>query len=108
MEMQVEHTLPGLLADVGHDAEAFQSQLLGNLGDHLKAVRHNRTVARVHRGNRLNVLLGDHEKMRRRLWVDVIKGLALLVLIDLVRGDLPRCSLAKQTLCHLNRSFLFC
>ena len=102
----MEHALSRLLTDVGHNAEALQTHLFRDLGDHLEAMRHDRAVGRVHRSDRLDMLLGDHEKMRRRLRVDVIEGIALLVLIDFFRGNFSRGDFTEQTILHIDRSFL--
>ena len=80
----MEHALSRLLTNIGDHTEAVQPQFLRNLGNDLKAVCYDHAVGFIHRSNRLDVLLGDHQKMRRSLRVDVIEGIAQLVLIDLV------------------------
>ena len=81
--MQMEHALTRLLSDVGDHAEAVHAALLRNLRDNLKAVGHNRAVGRINGGNRLDVLLRDHEKMRGSLRVNVVEGVAEVILVHL-------------------------
>ena len=81
--MQMEHALTRLFSDVGDHAEAVHAALLGNLRNDLKAVRYNRAVGRINGGNRLDVLLRDHEKMRGSLRVNVVEGVAEVVLVHL-------------------------
>ena len=89
MEVQVVNALPRLLPDVGHHAVALQTQLLRQLGNDLKNVGHYGAVFRRDSGNRGNVGLGNHQKVYRGLGCDVIKGIAQIVLIDLVAGNFP-------------------
>ena len=49
--------------------------------------------------------LGNHEKMGGRLGVDVVEGIDLLVLIDLVGRNLTRRNLTEQTVAHGTTSF---
>ena len=89
MEMQMEHALSRLFANIGDHAETFQPHVLCNFGNHFKAVRYDCTVGGIHRSDRLDMLLGDDQKMRRCLRVDVVKGIALLVLIDFFSREFP-------------------
>lgn len=84
MKVQMEHALPRLLANIGDNAKTLQSQLLCHLCNDFKAVRYDCAVGSIHRSCRRDVLLGDHQKVCRRLRINVIKGIALLVLIDFV------------------------
>ena len=100
--MQVEDALSRLLPAVGHHAEVGDALLLGDLADDLEAVGHH---GRVFRGNGpagLDVGLGDHQKVRGGLGVDVIEGIDLVILIDLLGGDLsPAILQNKQSLMGL-------
>ena len=98
--MQMEHALTRLFSDVGDHAEAIHTALLGNLRNDLKAVRHNRAVGRINGGHRLDVLLRDHEKMRGSLRVNVIEGVAEVVLVHLARRDIARDDFTEQTIFH--------
>ena len=96
--MQMEHALTRLLSDVGDHAEAVHAALLGNLRNDLKAVRYNRAVGRINGGNRLDVLLGDHEKMRGRLRVDVVESVAEVILVHLARRNIAGDDFTEQTI----------
>ena len=89
MEMQMHHALPRLLADVGDDPVALQPLLLGHLGNDLEHVGHHGAVIAVHLSHRVDMGLGDHQKMSRRLGSDVVERIADVVLVDLAAGDLP-------------------
>ena len=89
MEVQVVDTLTGLLTDVGDHAVAIQTQLLGDLGDDGEDMGHHGGVVLGHFGDRGDVGLGDDQEMGGSLGIDVIKGEADLVLIDLIGRDLP-------------------
>ena len=80
--------LPRLIAAVVDDAVALHAQLLADLHDDLKAVSHHGAVVRRNGVGAADMLLGYHQKMGGRLGVDVVEGVALLVLVDLVAGDL--------------------
>ena len=98
--MQVVDALARLLPDVGDHAVAVQTQLLRHLGDDFENVGNHGAVVPGHLGHRTDVGLGDDQKVGGCLGIDVIEGVALLVLIDLVGGDLPGADLAEQTIGH--------
>ena len=102
--MQVRHTLARLLADVGHHPVALQTQLLGDLGDDGEDVGHHGGVVLSDLGHRGDVHLGNHQKVGGGLGIDVVEGVADLVLIDLVGGDLSLRDLAEQTIAHKRKS----
>jgi len=53
------------------------------------------------------VLLGDDQYMGWRLWVDIGKTDAQLILIDAIRWDNAGYNLAKQTICgHFGAFFI--
>jgi hypothetical protein len=61
---------------------------------------HNSAVVSVDLGNRGNVSLGNHQKMRGCLGGNVIKCEAQVVFIDLIAGDVAGNDLAEQTIRH--------
>ena len=73
MEVQVMHTLTGLLADVGHHPVALQAQLPAQPGDDLKNVGHHGAVAAVYLRHGANVILGDHQKVGGSLEFPIVK-----------------------------------
>lgn len=106
MEMQMRHALPCLLTDIGHHTVALNILFLRHPGNHLKNVRNDGAVAPVNAGNRGNVLLRDHKKMHRCLWVNVVECVADLVFIDLAARDLTGSDGAEQTIVfHREHSF---
>ena len=66
--------MPRLRAAVGYHPEVGDAQLLGDLGDHLKAVSHHSGVLRGDLPAGADVDLGDHQEVGGRLGVDVVKG----------------------------------
>ena len=89
MEMQVLDSLAGLIAAVVDDAVALCAQLTAQLGDDGEAVGHHSLVALVDLGGAADMLLGHHQEMHGSLRLDVVKGVAQLVLVQLLAGDLP-------------------
>ena len=87
--MEVMDGLAGLLTDVGDDAIALQTQLLGDLGDDGEDVSHDGGVVLSHFGHGGDVGLGDDQEMGGSLRVDVVESEADLVLIDFIGRDLP-------------------
>ena len=100
MKMQVEYALTRLFSDIGDHAEAVHALFLCNSGDDLKAVRNDSTVGLVYRSDRLDVLLRDDEKVGRRLRINVVEGVADIILIHLARRDLAGCDFTEQTILH--------
>ena len=96
MEVQVEHALSRLFADVGDHPVAVQVQLLGQLGDDLEDVGHNPTVVRRHLGDGADMGLGNHQEVGGGLRGDVVEGVADLVLVDLAAGIFPAAILQKR------------
>lgn len=79
--MEMHDGLTGIDALVGDDAETVL-QALG-LGDLLDGVSHGaHGLGRHVIGDIAVVLLGDHERVDRRLGVEVVEGDDLIVLID--------------------------
>ena len=88
MEVQVLDGLARLVAAVVDDTVALHAQLLADLHDDLEAVGHHGAVVRRNGVGAADVLLGHDQEMGGRLGVDVVEGVALLVLVDLIAGDL--------------------
>ena len=97
--MEVHDGLAGVDALVGDDAETVL-QALG-LGDLLDGVSHGaHGLGRHVVGDVAVVLLRDHERMDRRLGVQVVERNDLVVLIDNGRGDLVVGDFAKNAITH--------
>lgn len=97
--MEVHDGLAGVDTLVGDDAETVL-QTLG-LGDLLDGVSHGaHGLGRYVVGDVAVVLLGDHERVDRRLWVEVVEGDDLVVLIDNGRGDLVVGNFAEDAIAH--------
>ena len=85
--MEVHDGLTGVNALVGDDAETVL-QALG-LSDLLDGVSHGaHGLGRYVVSDVAVVLLGDHERVDRRLGIEVVERDDLIVLIDNGRGDL--------------------
>lgn len=97
--MEVHDGLAGVDALVGDDAETVL-QTLG-LSDLLDGVSHGaHGLGRYVVGDVAVVLLGDHERVDRRLGVEVVEGDDPVVLIDNGRGDLVVGNFAEDAIAH--------
>lgn len=97
--MEVHDGLAGVDTLVGNDAETVL-QTLG-LGDLLDGVSHGAHGLGGHVvGDIAVVLFGDHERMDRRLGVEIVKSDDLVVLIDNGRGDLVVGNFAENAITH--------
>ena len=74
MEVQMMDALAGLLADVGDNAIALQTQLLGDLGDDGEDMSHHGGIVLGHFGHGGDVGFGDDQEVGGSLGVDVIKA----------------------------------
>ena len=91
----MKHALPRLLADVGDHPVAVQPLFLCQLGNDLEDMSHHCAVVRGDLRHRANVGLGYHQEVGGRLGINVIEGVAHVVLVDLAAGDLPGNDLAE-------------
>ena len=95
MKVQVADGLAGLLAAVGDHTEVSDPQVMGHLGDDLKDMGRHRGVFPVDLPAGADVGLGDDQEVDGSLGVDVVEGIDLFVLIDLVGRDLARRNVAE-------------
>lgn len=99
VHVEVHDGLAGVDALVGDDAETVL-QTLG-LGDLLDGVSHGaHGLGRHVVGDVAVVLLGDHERVDRRLGVEVVERDDLVVLIDNGRGNLVAGNFAENAITH--------
>ena len=99
VHVEVHDGLACVNALVGDDAETVL-QTLG-LGDLLDGVSHGAHGLGGHViGDVAVVLLGDHERVDRRLGIEVVKSDDLVVLIDNGRGDLVVGNFAEDAIAH--------
>ena len=101
MDVEVLHALTGIITRIHKDAEAIGQLLLGSDSlDHAEAmaVRGRRNII----GDIAIVILGDDEHMRGHQGLHVAKCYALVVLVDLVGGNLSGANLAEDAggVCH--------
>ena len=97
--MEVHDGLAGVDALVGDDAETVLQTLgLGDLLDGVSYGAHGLGGYVV--GDVAVVLLRDHERVDRRLRVEVVEGDDLVVLIDNGRGDLVVGNFAENAITH--------
>ena len=96
------HLLPPHPPGVDDGAEAVRGTLLARQaageGQHAAQRRLVAGLAFVERGH---MRLGDHEEVHRGDRVDVVEGEDVLVLVDLLRGDLAAHDLAEDAVRHL-------
>ena len=99
VQVQVVHCLPAIVSRV-HDDAVTLVQLLSarNLSRSCHQMTHQSRVfgQRLSRG--ADVLLGNHQKVRRRLRIDVREADAAFVFIHAVRRYGAGDDLAKQTI----------
>ena len=105
MEMQVLHGLTCLIAAVVDDAVILAAKVCADLGDSGEAVSHHRSVGLVDLAGAADVLLRHHKEVDGSLRLDVIEGVAEIVLIDLLAGDVTIDDGAEQTIVT-HRSYL--
>ena len=99
VHVEVHDGLAGIDALVGDDAETVLQALgLGNLLDGVSHGAHG--LGRHVVGDVAVVLLGDHERMDRRLGVKVVERDDLVVLIDNGRGDLVVGDFTEDAITH--------
>ena len=90
VEVDVVDGLAGEFADVGDDAVAVRKALLlRELGNDAVDVADDGLILRRHLGGGGKMLLRDDEEVHGGQGVDILEGVAELVLIDLGRRDLP-------------------
>ena len=102
MQVQVGHALARSLTDVGHEPVAALCHAQ-RMCDAFCRGKHGHQGAPVRFGQRvrtLNVPLGNHEHMHRRLRIDIIKRQHLVILVCLLRWDAPIRDLTEQTIFH--------
>ena len=99
--MQVFYGLSRVLAAVRDDAEAVgKAEFLRQFGDDREDMADQRGVVLSDLVRCGDVLLLHEEKMLRRQGLNVIERIAEVVLIDLLRGDLPGNNLAENAVFH--------
>ena len=100
--MQVLHGLTGVLAAVRHDTEAVgEAELLRELRNDGEDVTDERGLLLAQLCGRGDVGLRNNKEMLRCQRLDVIKRQALLVLIQLLRGDLACQNAAENAVVHI-------
>jgi hypothetical protein len=99
MDMQVLDRLAAVFAGVEDDAVAFAEALLaGDCGGGQKQVTEQRLLAGVCLIERVNMRARHKKHVRGCRWIDVGEAVALLVLIDLVRGNCACDDLAEKAI----------
>lgn len=99
VHVEVHDSLAGVDALVGDDAEAVLQALgLGNLLDGVGHGAHG--LSRHVVGDVAVVLLGDHERVDRRLGIEVVERDDLVILVDDGRGDLVVGNFAEDAITH--------
>jgi hypothetical protein len=98
MQMEVIYRLSAVIPGVDDDAVAsVQLMSAGELGGCGHQMSQQRRVFSQRLGLRGDVLLGDDKQMRRRLWVDIGKADAEVVLIHSTGGNGAGNDLTEET-----------
>ena len=101
MEVQMLYGLSGVRAAVGHHAIAIgESQRTGQAGNHRKNMPHQLFVRLIDLIRAGHVFLRDDQKMLRSQRRDILKRKALLILIELLCGNLSRDDLTENAVVH--------
>ena len=106
MEVQVPDRLSRHWATVVDHAKIIPAvQSLRKLGNYCKDMPNHRAVFLGEHICARNMRFGHHQKMYRRLRINVMECITPVILINLFARDLSRNDLAKQTIAH-SRSLL--
>src|SRR5512137_1619630 len=102
VHVDVEDELPALPAHVHHAAPAGlgHSPLAGDGGRHPGQLAHDGVVLGGELVEGGDVLARDHERVHRRLRIDVLEGHHVGVLVEQLRRDLLASDLAEQAVRH--------
>ena len=100
MHMQVEHGLAGASAVIHVQAEVLQPLLSGDLTGHQQQMPKQCLIGLFSIGQLGNRLLGNHQKMGRRLGIDIPEGQALVVFEDDIGRNLPVDDLGEKRFSH--------
>jgi hypothetical protein len=95
-----------LVAAVGDYTEVSDSHFCGHFSDDLEAMGNHGGILRCNGSGRLDMRLGNDQEVNGGLRVDVIKGIDLLVLIDLFGGNLSVYNGTKQTIHNILPPFI--
>ena len=99
MKVQMLYTLAAVLAHVGHHTVAVvTAQFLAQAGNGGKHMSQQLAVLLGERGSRVHMLLGNHQKVNRRLGINVVERKDLVILEQLIRGDLALGDFAEQAI----------
>lgn len=102
MEVDVFYCLASILTSVDHRAIAFRKPLAArDLGCGPMQVPDQIAVLFPDLRDGGDVLSGNYEDVNRSLRVDIRKGVAMVVLVNGLRGDAPVDNLAEET-AHIN------
>jgi hypothetical protein len=103
MHMQMVHLLTPVLAGVDHNSKAPLwvgecTLLQGQLTRFDHDFAHDGLMRWAQLGHRRDVGFGDHQKMDRRPWFDVVKGQNVLVFMNFSGRNLTRNNFAKDAI----------
>jgi hypothetical protein len=107
MDVQMVYFLPAFIARVGHDAKATVGVGVATLlqrqpGGQQQHASQEGFVVGAGVGERRNVQLGHHQKVHRGPRVDVVKGVYVVVFVNLAAGNFSDRNFAKQAI-FINR-----
>src|SRR5258705_11252473 len=104
MDVNVEHGLSRFRCYVEAGAVAvFDSAMASDGGGRQVKASNQLRVFRLSFLQATNMLLGNNQNVRGRLWIDVFEGESVLVLVDFLGGDFAADDAAKEALSHENQ-----
>lgn len=102
MKMQMEDRLASVSAGIDHEAIARFGEpfVCCNLGAGEQEPSKERVVGLTQVLDRRDVTLGNHQRMHRRLGIDVVEGQCVFILIDNLGRDASFDNSAEETCAH--------
>ena len=99
--VQVKNGLPGTRADVEHGPVAILDAALAcDVGGGELAVADEFSILGQRFFQPANVLLRNHQHVRRSLRIDIVEGVGVLVFVDFLGGYFPTNDAAEQAVVH--------
>src|SRR5438105_4485300 len=103
--MQMIDDLATISSDIKYDLVSGQFHFFGDVFGAIDDLRDQTLVIILQMRNRVHMLLGNHQNMNRRRWMNVLERFDFSVFKDRVRWYLTRSNFAKDTVSH-NPTFL--
>src|SRR3989442_11315347 len=106
VKVQVQDTLSGIGANIGHKTVAtlIQPQFMSQFCSNHEEPDQQGPILFCQIGHRSDMTPGDEQNVIRRLWIDVFKSDHIFVLVHDLTRYLTRCNFAEQAIIHIHSS----